>query len=180
MEQSRPTLVEVAVKTIITHTITYFVFGLLASTLFSYGRLYAETSLNLLMRPTSVPLVMAGPLFQPIRGLLFGVVFFLLRDVLFGKKRGWLTLWIVLIVVGILGTFGPSPGSIEGLIYTIIPIGVQLKGLPEVLLQTLALSVVLAYWVNRSEKIWLSWVMGILFIVIMVLPMLGLLAEQPK
>jgi hypothetical protein len=115
-----------------------------------------------------------------VRGLLFGIVFFLLRDVLFGKKSGWLTLWIVLIVVGILGTFGPSPGSIEGLIYTIIPIGIQLKGLPEVLLQTLALSIVLAYWVNRSEKIWLSWVMGILFTIAMILPMLGLLAGQPK
>jgi hypothetical protein len=175
VDQSRPTFFEVTVKSIVTHTITYFIMGLLASTLFDYGGLYAETSLNLLMRQTSEPLVMAGPLFQPIRGLLFGVVFFLLRDTLFGRKNGWLVTWILLVVVGIISPFGPSPGSIEGMIYTIVPIGVQLTGLPEVLLQALILSVVLFYWVNHPEKKWLNWVMGIAFALVMLMPTLGLL-----
>ena len=106
--------------------------GLLASLIFDYGRLYAETGLNLLMRQTSENMVMAGPLFQPIRGFLFGIVFFLLRDILFKRKNGWLVMWIVLVVVGIFSPFGPTPGSIEGMIYTIIPIGIKLTGLPEV------------------------------------------------
>jgi hypothetical protein len=78
MEKERPSLVEVAVKTLVTHTITYSAFGLLAFAILDYRRLYAETSLNLLMRQTNSPWVLAGPLFQPIRGLLFGLVFFLL------------------------------------------------------------------------------------------------------
>jgi hypothetical protein len=175
MDKARPTLIEVIVKAIVTHTVTYFIMGLLASTVFGYGRLYAETSLNLLMRQTSEPLVMAGPLFQPIRGILFGIVFFLLRDILFGRKNGWLVLWIVLVVVGIISPFGPTPGSIEGMIYTIVPLGIQLVGLPEVILQALILSVVLVYWVNHPEKKWLNWVMGIAFVLVMLLPTLGLL-----
>ncbi len=178
MEESRPSLIEVAVKTVAVHTITYFAFGLLALLFVGYGSLYAETSLTLLMRQTNSPLVMAGPLFQPIRGLLFAIVFYLLRDVLFKKQRGWLIMWIVLVVVGVIDTFGPAPGSIEGFIYTIIPIGVQLKGLPEVVLQTLVLSAVLVYWVNHPATKWLSWIIGILFIIAMLLPVLGLLARQ--
>ena len=175
MDQSRPTIIEVLIKTIVTHTVTYFIMGLLAFQIIDYARLYAETGLNLLMRQTSETLVMAGPLFQPIRGILFGIVFFLLRDILFKRKNGWLTMWIVLVVVGIISPFGPTPGSIEGMIYTIIPVGIQLKGLPEVLLQALFLSVVLFYWVNHPEKKWLSWIMGTAFFLVMLLPTLGLL-----
>jgi hypothetical protein len=180
VDQSRPTIIEVISKTIVTHTVTYFIMGLIASTVFEYGRLYAETSLNLLMRQTSDPLVMAGPLFQPIRGALFGIVFFLLRDTLFGKKNGWLVMWITLVVVGILSPFGPSPGSIEGMIYTTLPMELHLMGLPEVLLQALILSALLFYWVNHPQKKWLNWVMGIVFILMLLLPTLGLLVGQPN
>ena len=179
MDQSRPTIVEVILKTIVTHTVTYFIMGLLASTFFEYGRLYAETSLSLLMRQISDPLVMAGPLFQPIRGALFGIVFFLLRDTLFGRKNGWLVMWITLVVIGILSPFGPSPGSIEGMIYTTLPMELHLTGLPEVLLQALILSALLFYWVNHPEKKWLNWVMGIVFVLMLLLPTLGLLVGQP-
>src|SRR5512133_2832046 len=173
----RPTFVEIGLKTIIVHTLTYFLLGLLASTFFSYATLYAETSLNLLMRPTSDPLVMAGPLLQPIRGLLFGVVFYLLRDVIL-KKNGWLVLWAVLLIVGILSTFGPTPGSLEGMVYTILPIRVQLLGLPEVVLQSLLLSVLSVYWIKHPEKKWLNWVMGVLFFIVLLLPTLGLIMGQ--
>jgi hypothetical protein len=167
------------VKTAVTHTVTYSIMGLIASTLFDYGRLYAETSLNTLMRQTSDPMVMAGPLFQPIRGLLFGIVFYLLRDTLFAAKNGWLVMWLLLVVVGILSPFGPPPGSIEGLIYTIVPLGIQLIGLPEVLLQALFLSLLLVYWVNHPGKKWLSWVMGVACALVLLLPTLGLLLGQP-
>jgi len=179
MDRSRPTIIEVISKTMVTHTVTYFIMGLLASTIFEYGRLYAETGLNLLMRQTSEPMVMAGPLFQPIRGILFGIVFFLLREPLLEGKNGWLVMWITLVVVGIFSPFGPTPGSIEGMIYTVLPMELHLTGLPEVILQALILSAVLFYWVNHPEKKWLSWVMGIAFILTLLMPVLGLLVGQP-
>jgi len=75
-------------------------------------------------------------------------VFYLLRDVFFGKENGWLIMWIVLVVVGVFSTFGPSPGSVEGLVHTTIPAGVQMLGLIEVLIQSLLLSISLFYWVR--------------------------------
>lgn len=150
---NQPPFQSIVVKTMVVHTITYMVFGILAFTIFDYSTQFAETDLRLLMRQTDHPLVMAGPLFQPIRGFLFGIAFYLLREVLFGKKNGWLTMWLVLIIMGILSTFGPSPGSIEGMIYTIFPILSHVSlGQLEVYLQALTLSVLVCYWVNHPEK----------------------------
>jgi membrane-associated PAP2 superfamily phosphatase len=175
MNPVRPTIWQVVVKSLVTHTVTYFIMGLLASTILDYTRFLAETSLSLFMRPTTDPWVMAGPLFQPVRGILFGIVFYLLREPFFGKKNGWLVMWMVLVVVGIFSTFGPTPGSIEGMLYTVLPLPVHLRGLPEVLLQSLFLSIILFYWVNRPQVKWLSWVMGIAFVILMSFPILGLL-----
>jgi hypothetical protein len=179
MNQKRPTLLEAVVKTAVTHSVTYVIMGLLASTLLDYTRFFAESSLNLMMRPTSDAWVTAGPLFQPVRGILFGFVFYLLRDSVFGK-HGWLVMWTILVVVGIIGTFGPAPGSLEGMLYTVFPRWVHLRGLPEVLLQSLFLSLILYYWVNEPQKRWLGWGMGIAFVILMSFPLIGLLAGQPE
>ncbi len=180
VSQTRPTLIEAVVKTIVTHTVTYFILGLLAFMILDYTRFFAESSLNLMMRQTNDPWVMVGPLFQPIRGILFGIVFYLLREPFFGKKNGWMVMWIVLVVVGIIGTFGPTPGSLEGMLYTVFPLWVHLRGLPEVLLQSLFLSLILFYWVNNPQKRWVTWVMGIAFLILMSFPIIGLLLGQPK
>jgi hypothetical protein len=176
--QRRPTFWGITLKTIVVHTLTYFAVGLLAFTVFDYTTRFADPSLSGLMRQTNDPLVAAGPLFQPIRGFMFGIVFYLLRDVLFRGRGGWSTMWIMLVLVGIFSTFGPTPGSVEGLIYTTLPIRGQLFGLIEVLLQSLLLSVVTTYWVTHPNVRWLNWVLGVLFIVALLLPATGLLLGQ--
>jgi hypothetical protein len=127
------------------------------------------------MRPIDDPWVMAGPLFQPIRGILFGIVFYLLREVFFGRRNGWLLMWLMLVIVGILAVFGPTPGSLEGMIYTRLRWVDHLFGLPEVVLQALLLAVILFHWVNHPEKRWLTWVLGAAFVLCVTFPVLGLL-----
>jgi len=168
----------ITLKTIVTHTVTYFLMGILAFFLFDYATQYTETSLNLLMRPTTDPIVRAGILFQPIRGLLFGIAFYLLREVFFDKKLGWLMMWVVLIIMGILSTFGPAPASIEGMVYTTLPFSSHFGwGLVEIYSQALLLSFVTYYWVNHPEKKWLTWVLIAAFCVVLLLPILALLAS---
>jgi hypothetical protein len=145
-------------KTIITHTVTYFVMGLLAYTLLDYHHLYAETELR----------------------LIFGVVFAVIRRAWLGQPRGWVRLWGVLAGLGILGTFGPSPGSIEGAVYTTLPLRLHAIGLPEVLLQALLLSLVVWYWMSHPEARWLRWTMGVAFVIALALPALGLLVGQQR
>ena len=178
MTSGRPSLGEVLVKTMVTHTVTYFLIGLAASWCFDYAHKFAEPGVRSLMRQTDEPLVMAGPLFQPIRGLLFGLVFYLLREPLFGTRTGWLVLWLVLVVVGILSTFGPAPGSLEGMIYTTLPLRFHLQSLSEIVLQSLALAALLCYWVNHPDRKWLNWGLGVAFVAVLLLPALGLLAGR--
>jgi hypothetical protein len=37
-------------------------------------------------------------------------------------------MWVTLVLVGIFSTFGPAPGSIEGLVCTVLPAARQLIG----------------------------------------------------
>lgn len=175
MEQEHPKFVGLTIKTIVSHTTTYFFMGILAASLLNYAERFAQPEMVCWMRPTDDPMVMAGPLFQPLRGLIFALAFYPLRKILFHQKNGWLITWWVLVALGILSTFGPSPGSIEGLIYTRIPLSDQLTGLLEIVPQAFLLSAVLYYWVNHPEKRWLNWVMGVIFSITLLLPALGLL-----
>ena len=164
-------------KTVIVHTTTYFVAGILAYALGGYEKAFSQPPLSYLMRPTSDPLVMAGPLFQPIRGIIFASALYPLRSVLFGERRGWMILWWLLLALGVLSTFGPASGSVEGLIYTIIPARAQILGLWEVLLQSFLFSLILFYWVNHPGKRWLDWTLGVAFSIVVILAVLGLLVS---
>lgn len=170
------TFVSITLKTTFIHTVTYFLIGVLAFTFLDYAGKYADPTIATLMRQTNDPLVAGGPLFQVVRGLLFGIAFYPLREIVFARKKGWLILWLVLVIVGILSPFGPSPSSIEGMIYTILPIWFHLVGLPEVVIQALLLAWLTYYWVNHPEKKWLSWFFGIACAVVVLLSTLGVLA----
>lgn len=161
-------------KTIVAHTITYFLVGLVAFTVLNYTELYARPEVAAYMRQTSDPIVALGPALQPIRGVLFAVVFYLLRDSLFGRKHGWLIMWAMLALLGIFSTFGPASGSVEGLIYTTIPASDQFSGgLLEVLTQSLLFAALLTYWVNHPQKRWLTWLLAIAFVLVMLMSIMG-------
>jgi hypothetical protein len=158
----------------VVHTLTYFAVGFLAFTFFDYAERFAHPDLRCYMRQTGDPLVTAGVLFQPIRGALFGVVFYLLRGVLF-RKNGWWIAWVTLVVVGIVSPFGPAPGSIEGLIYTKVTLSSLWGGLLEVLTQSFLLSSLTFYWANHPERRWLTRILVVLFVIALGLAVLGTL-----
>ena len=165
-------------KTTVVHTVTYFLIGLTAYSLFDYSRDFSDPALKLLMRATDDPMVKAGVLFQPIRGLLFGIVFFLLRNVFFEQRYGWLKMWTSLAVIGILSTFAPAAGSIEGFIYTQIKPRAMAGGMIEVLLQSFILSMLTWIWVCRPVGKWFGRIGVFLFTAAIILPVLGLITER--
>jgi hypothetical protein len=161
------------VKTIVVHTVTYFIMGLLALTFLDYGSAFAEPVTREYMRQVNEPIVALGPSLQFIRGILFAAAFYPFREILFGRRNGWLLMWLLLVSLGILSTFAAAPGSVEGLLYTKMPVGLQMSGWLEVMLQALLLSVILFYWVNHPEKKWLAWMLGIIFVLVFVFSILG-------
>lgn len=172
----KPTFWKIILKTTIVHTVTYFLVGLLALVFLDYSEKYADPAISILMRQTTDPLVAAGPLFQIIRGALFGIVFFLLRDLVLERKHGWLTLWAVLVIVGVLSPFGAAPASIEGMIYTTLPLWFHINGMPEILLQSLLLTGIATWWINNPQNKWVGWLMGVIFVVVLLLGTAGVLA----
>jgi hypothetical protein len=166
----------ISLKTTIVHTVSYFIIGLLALIFLDYSAKFADPIVANMFRQTDHPLVAAGPLFQILRGFLFGIVFYVLRELIFAHKNGWLILWLVLIIVGILSPFGAAPSSIEGMVYTVLPAWFHMVGYPEILLQSGLLAFLTQYWVNHPEKKWLNWVFGIAFILTILMATLGILA----
>ncbi len=173
------TLLSIVIRSAIVHTVTYTAMGIVAMNVFRYGSAIRDDPVRTAsLRDTNDPLVMAGPLFQPLRGLLFGIVFYLLRDVLFAA-HGWLVLWLTLVVIGILGTFAPAESSIEGWIYRRpSPTGFLWGGLLEILSQSLLLAVLTFLWVRNPTAAWLDWTFGVLFVLALAMPALGLLARR--
>jgi hypothetical protein len=166
-----------AVKAAVLHTITYFICGALAAHFLHYAEAMAKPDSG--MRPMTSLLVVAGPLFQPIRGLIFASVFYSVRTCLFGRSWGWLAMAWMLVALGILSTFGPAAGSVEGLIYTPTPVLLQLRGWIEVVPQAISLAILLWYWVRHAEKRWLNWLFGASFLIVIALDTMGVVM-QPR
>jgi len=156
-----------------THTITYFVAGVLAFNLLNYEQLYSQTELRLLMRPTSSVWVAAGPGLQFIRGTLFALVLWPARAML--VEKSWLVLWGLFAGLAILGTAGPAPGSLEGVVYTTLPLSRHLIGLPEVLLQTAAFSFLFVSWCRRPAR-WMNVASVAAVVLIATMSLFGVLA----
>lgn len=170
----------IVLKATIVHTATYFVVGLFALYAFNYADAFAHGPEAAYMRPVTDPWVAAGPLFQPIRGFLFGVVFYLLRDALFTRTHGWLVMWITLAVLGIVNPFGPVQGSIEGAIYLSVPLASQLGlGLVEVYGQSLLLALGTFTWVRQPGNRWLAWGFSIVAGLALLASLAGLFLAPP-
>ncbi len=136
-------------KVVVVHTLTYFLFGLLMATLFDYSRLFTLDVIRDFMRPVRETGII-GMAVQPLRGVLLAAAFWPLRGLVRQRRHGWLVVWGILALVGVVSPPSAAPGSIEGVVYSRLPLWYHLIGLPEMLLQTLAFSVALAWWDGRE------------------------------
>ena len=129
-------------KVTFAHVVTYMVCGMIAMKLFGYLNWIADQSS---WRDMGDPVIMALPLFQIGRGVLYGIVLLLLKDSIVYSKYGIIKLYVILIILGIFNTPAPSPGSIEGFVYLLPseePLRVKLGGMTEILTQNLLFCII--------------------------------------
>jgi hypothetical protein len=134
------------------HVITYFIVGILAMTIFNYKDVFTSGNLGSFMKPTDSPIVALGPGLQVFRGLIFALVLWPFKSIVIDSKYGWFKLWALFIGLSILSTFGPALGSIDGMIYTTIPLKQQILFLPELIIQSFLLSFLIFYWYRNPKK----------------------------
>lgn len=128
------------IKITAVHVLTYMICGIMAMFLFNYSSSISELG----MRDTHSLIVGLAPLFQIIRGCLFGLVFWLIKDTWMSRKNGWIIMWLLILILGVFNTPATSPGSIEYFIYYEIAPGtwmIELKGMIEILIQTFLFSI---------------------------------------
>ncbi|ULQ58518.1 hypothetical protein K7I13_08000 [Brucepastera parasyntrophica] len=126
------------------HIVTYILCGMVFSLVFNYKELFQLGNAEYFMRPFDSISSLIGPVIQIVRGLLFGLVLLRLKESVIETKRGWLKLWAIIVVIGIINTPGPGFSSIEGIVYTQLPLEIHIKGAPEILVQTLLFSCLVA------------------------------------
>lgn len=140
-------------RVIMVHFLTYYFFGMLASRIFHYETILGLPVIRDFMLGYGDASVLWGPLVQPIRGLILGIALLPLRGWLAGQNRGWLYMWLLFVGIGILSPPAAAPCSIEGVIYTRLPLWYHLMGLPEILLQTLTFSFLVHLYMRHPEGI---------------------------
>lgn len=140
------------IKVAIIHVLTYTVCGIIFSQIFDYQSSLLESANR---RDMNSLMVQMAPLFQIIRGTLFGIVLLWIKSSFIGRKYGWLKLWAILIILGVFNTPATSPFSIEEFIYIIPsdePLELQLGGLLEILVQTLLFSILVTYKTKQQKQ----------------------------
>lgn len=162
-------------KAIILHTLTYFICGMIFSNLFNYLALFEMPIIRDFMRGYDSPMILLGPLLQPFRGIIFALGIWPLREVLIDRKYGWLILWNTIILLGIISTPSAAPASIEGMIYSKLPLWYHVIGYPELLIQTFLFSFSLIKWEKGQLPKMLPWLFTILTGIIISVLVLGIL-----
>jgi hypothetical protein len=138
--------------------VTYFVIGWLSSSVFGYRELFASSSAHdgswQYMRSFDSPWVAAGPIIQCIRGSLFALVLWPVRALWLDETHGWLRVWLLFLGLAILGPTAAAPSSLEGVVYTNLPLTSHLLGLPETCVQTLLFCLILQRWYRHPSRWW--------------------------
>lgn len=132
------------------HVFTYFACGLIFSQIMNYDDKYLQLLGFRPINELNGSMLILG---QVVRGVLLGFVVWWIKDSIIGKKLAWLKLWAILVILGIISTYGPVPGSIEGFIYLApvdVPVNIGLSIL-EVLTQPLLFSIMVTY--QRKKKV---------------------------
>ena len=162
----------------VTHTVVYFIAGLIFSILVNYRELFATTAYSY-MRPFDHPLVILGPLLNLFRGALLAVAFVPFRKVIVGSKRGWVYLFSALWILTNVGADAADPGKIEGFIYGDYSVGLHLATFPEFTVQTLAFAWIFHTWERnpRAKRVFIPLIAALAIVVVVAI--LGVLFTPP-
>ncbi|MDO5663691.1 MAG: hypothetical protein Q4G63_00360 [Bacteroidia bacterium] len=135
---------------------------------------FTDGAISTFMLPTDTPIVALGPALQIIRGLIMALVLLPLQKVFTEEKHGFLKLWLLLLGFSVFSTFAAAMGSIEGFIYTNVPIIEQIMGYPEAFVwSTLFIGILWAFY--KFEKKTINILAIVVFVLVVFMSIMGYL-----
>lgn len=88
---------------------------------------------------------------EVIRSVILALVLYPFYETIVRAERGWLVLFAALWGVALVGSVQPMPGSIEGVIYTEIPVLGHIVVLVAGAIEVFAFSWLFLWWERRSN-----------------------------
>ena len=150
------------------HTIAYFCAGLFALLVMDYKSWFSDGAISSFMLPTDTPIVALGPALQIIRGIIMALALLPLRKVFTDEKFGFLKLGGVVLGLSLFSTFAAAMGSLDGFIYTNVPIIEQIMGYPEAFLWTaLFIGILWAFYKFEKKAINITGIVLVVLVVFM-------------
>lgn len=134
------------------HTLIYIITGLIFQNYLNFDPQFTSSVLYNNFREVDSFIIRFAPVFQLGRGIIIGLVIYPVYGSIVKSKYSWLKLFALLWGLTLIGAVAATPGSIEGFIYTKIPIIEHLVSLPEVTLQIFMFSIIFVNWDKRSIK----------------------------
>jgi len=159
-------------RIIAAHTIAYFFAGIFALFVIDYKNWFSDSAISSFMLPTNTPIVALGPALQIIRGLIMAMVLLPLRKAFIDGKFGFIKLWILIWGLSVFSTFAAAMGSLDGFIYTNVPIIDQIMGYPEAFIWT-TLFVGFLWLFYKYEKKAINLLAIVLFVLVVFMSIMG-------
>jgi hypothetical protein len=151
------------------HTISYFIAGVIAMTLFFFFLWWATEAFQAFYRDIDLPIIaLGGGVLQIIRGIIVALILLPLRKIFFEEKYGLLKLALIIFGFSIVSTYGAVISSFEGLIYLKVPLVYHLKGIPEGIIW-LSLFIGLLFIFKKYSHKKIVTVLSIIFVVLIVI-----------
>ena len=158
----------------VTHTVVYFIAGMIFAALMNYEELFATTEYAF-MRPFDHPLVILGPSLQILRGALLALAFLPFRKVIMASKHGWLYIFVALLILMHIGADAADPGKIESFIYADFPAATHIATWPESIFSSLVFAWLFFTWERNPKDKRLSIPLIAGFVIVVTVAILGLL-----
>jgi len=146
---NRYPVIPFTLRYIAVHTLTYLAFGIFFMMISQYFEYFKDDPVfSQVMKPSDAISVRLAPMIQILRGGLLALAIYPFREVIIGRKSGWLKLFALLFVLTSIGAVITGPGSIEGFLYTRFSFN-PFIGYPEIGLQMLVFSWLFCRWQGK-------------------------------
>jgi hypothetical protein len=134
----------------VVHTLIYIITGLIFQNYLNYDPQFTSSVLYNNFREIDSFIIRFAPIFQLMRGIFIGLIIYPVYGGIVKSQYSWLKLFALLWGLTLIGAVAATPGSIEGFIYTKIPVIEHLVGLPEVTLQAFLFSIIFIKWDKKN------------------------------